>query len=156
MLASLNWPTSWDRLKEQALAPVTVAVLDSGVDGSHPDLAGRICGAFAVEVEGEPVVRERSPTANNDLFGHGTPVAGIIAAIAPNAQIYDLRVFSDKKVERDADFADRVRARIGPAVAIAQHEPRGGAVDPRANDRSVRTRLFPATDRGRGAAKCAV
>jgi subtilisin len=98
MLASLNWPTSWDRLKEQALAPVTVAVLDSGVDGSHPDLAGRICGAFAVEVEDEPVVRERSPTANNDLFGHGTPVAGIIAAIAPNAQIYDLRVFSDKKV----------------------------------------------------------
>ncbi|TMJ32443.1 MAG: hypothetical protein E6G88_03125 [Alphaproteobacteria bacterium] len=78
---------------------MTVAVLDSGVDGSHPDLAGRVVGAVAVEIEnGKPVVHELSPEANNDIFGHGTPVAGIIAAIAPNARIYDVRIFSEKSI----------------------------------------------------------
>ncbi len=99
MLANPSWPKGWDSIREQALAPVTVAVLDSGVDGSHPDLAGRLAGAAAVEIEdGKPVVHELSPTANNDIFGHGTPVAGIIAAIAPNARIFDVRVFSEKNV----------------------------------------------------------
>jgi subtilisin len=99
VLAAPNWSKGWDSIRELALADVNVAVLDSGVDGSHPDLAGRVMGAVAVDIEhGKPVVRELSPTANNDLFGHGTPVAGIIAAIAPNARIFDVRVFSEKSV----------------------------------------------------------
>jgi len=99
VLAAPYWPKGWDSIREQALAPVTVAVLDSGVDGSHPDLAGRVVGAVAVEIEnGKPVVHELSPEANNDIFGHGTPVAGIIAAIAPNARIYDVRIFSEKSI----------------------------------------------------------
>ena len=99
MVAAPYWAKDWDSIREQALAPVTVAVLDTGVDGSHPDLAGRVMGAVAIEIEnGKPVVNELSPTANNDIFGHGTPVAGIIAAIAPNARIFDVRVFSKKSV----------------------------------------------------------
>jgi subtilisin family serine protease len=90
----------WDDIRNRELAPVTVAVLDSGVDASHPDLVGRVDGAIAVELEaaGQPVVRELSPTANNDVFGHGTSVAGIIAAIAPNARIYDVRILSDRNI----------------------------------------------------------
>jgi subtilisin len=89
----------WESLRKRALAPVTVAVLDSGIDGSHPDLAGRIAGACAVELEGDrPVVHELSPTANNDVFGHGTSVAGIIAAIAPNARIFDVRILSERNI----------------------------------------------------------
>jgi subtilisin family serine protease len=92
MLAS-----GWEEIRSMTLQPVTVAVLDSGVDGSHPDLAGRIAGSFVVDFDdGKAVVRELSPTANNDAFGHGTPVAGIIAAIAPNARIYDVRVLTAK------------------------------------------------------------
>jgi subtilisin family serine protease len=91
---------SWEGLRQRSLAPVSVAVLDSGVDGSHPDLAGRVDGAVAVELDAEerPVVQELSPTGNNDVFGHGTSVAGIIAAIAPNARIYDVRILSDKNI----------------------------------------------------------
>jgi subtilisin family serine protease len=90
------WKDGWEGIRQRALAPVSVAVLDTGIDGSHPDLLGRVAGAFAVELEdGKPMVRELSPTANNDAFGHGTSVAGIIATIAPNAQIYDVRVLGN-------------------------------------------------------------
>jgi subtilisin family serine protease len=90
----------WEDLRNRALEPVTVAVLDSGVDAGHPDLAGRVDGAVVVDLDAEqrPVVRELSPKANNDVFGHGTSVAGIIAAIAPNARIYDVRILSDRNI----------------------------------------------------------
>ena len=88
---------AWEEVLHNARAPVAVAVLDSGIDGSHPDLAGRIAGSVGVEFEnGKFVLHEKSPLDNNDGFGHGTAVAGIIAAIAPNAQIYDVRVLSGK------------------------------------------------------------
>ena len=89
----------WDVLKERDLKPVDVAVLDSGIDGSHPDLQGRVATAVAIELdERRPVVRALPASANNDDFGHGTSVAGIIAAIAPNAVIHDVRVLSNRNV----------------------------------------------------------
>jgi len=81
-------------LPKRDLAPVTVAVLDSGIDGSHPDLAGRIVRGmvFEADANGEVASRESDPSANNDLYGHGTGVASIIKRIAPNARFIDLRV----------------------------------------------------------------
>jgi subtilisin family serine protease len=64
---------SWAALPP--LAPVRVAVIDSGVDVGHPELAGRIAGARSF-VGG---------SAKIDRFGHGTFVAGLIAASADNA-----------------------------------------------------------------------
>ena len=52
------------------LAPVKVAVIDSGVDGTLPDFAGQIADAKSF-VGGNPLV---------DTEGHGTFVAGVIAA----------------------------------------------------------------------------
>jgi subtilisin family serine protease len=57
-------------------APVKVAVIDSGVDASHPELAGRIEDATSF-VDNQP---------RKDAQGHGTFVAGVIAAEANNAQ----------------------------------------------------------------------
>ncbi|OPY27038.1 MAG: Halolysin precursor [Methanocella sp. PtaU1.Bin125] len=48
---------------------VTVAVVDSGIDGTHPDFKGRITG-FKDYVAGK--------TSAYDDFGHGTHCAGII------------------------------------------------------------------------------
>ena len=83
-----------EELAKGSLAPVTVAVLDSGVDGSHPDLAGRVArsAVFETDAEGEVQSHETNPAENNDLFGHGTGVASIITRIAPNARIVDVRV----------------------------------------------------------------
>jgi subtilisin len=76
------------------LAPVTVAVLDSGIDGSHPDLAGRVTKSmiFEADAEGNVTVVDSDPKTNNDLYGHGTGVSSIIARIAPNATLIDMRV----------------------------------------------------------------
>lgn len=65
---------------------VTVAVLDTGVDASHPLLKGRV-------LPGYDFIRFR--TQASDPNGHGTHVAGIIAQIAPEANILPVRVIDD-------------------------------------------------------------
>lgn len=64
----------WDAIP--LLPPVRVAVIDSGIDGSHPELASRIVGSRSF-VGG---------SARVDAEGHGTFVAGLIAATVDNAQ----------------------------------------------------------------------
>jgi hypothetical protein len=56
------------------LQPVLVAVVDSGIDGGHPEFKGRIAAAKSF-VGGKAVV---------DTVGHGTFVAGEIAALTGN------------------------------------------------------------------------
>jgi subtilisin family serine protease len=59
---------------------VTVGVIDTGVDGTHPDLDGNVDASRSVScVSGAP---NQDPAAWNDDSGHGTNVAGIIAAEA--------------------------------------------------------------------------
>lgn len=83
-----------EALSASDLSPVTVAVLDSGIDGSHPDLAGRVVRGIVFEADAEGTVcsRESDPSANNDVYGHGTGVASIIARIAPHVRFIDIRV----------------------------------------------------------------
>lgn len=76
---------------------ILVALLDSGVDGTHPDLVGQLIKGY------DPYSRkEISPLKNSDTNGHGTHTAGIIAAkndgagivgLAPNAKIMPIRIF---------------------------------------------------------------
>ena len=83
----------FDELAHQPLAPVEVAVLDSGIDSSHPDLADRIVESVSVQiVDGLPRIERREPGKNNDVYGHGTAVASIICRLAPNARIVDVGV----------------------------------------------------------------
>ena len=55
---------------------VTVAVIDTGVDAGNPDLAGAVVDPAHLE----PATGRIVPGAGTDLDGHGTHVAGIIAA----------------------------------------------------------------------------
>jgi subtilisin family serine protease len=71
-------------------AGVRVAVLDSGVDGTHPALAGRIRTQYDVVTERGAVRCVEAPIT--DSIGHGTACAGIIAALAPEAELTSIQV----------------------------------------------------------------
>ena len=63
-------------LVSQPSAPVVVAVIDSGMDASHPDLVGRMAPGAYDFLLNLPIV--------SDPLGHGTHISGIIAATANN------------------------------------------------------------------------
>jgi hypothetical protein len=63
-LPTISAPAAWDM---SVGSGVTIAILDTGVDGSHPDLAGHI-------VPGWNFYDNNSNTS--DVYGHGTAVAG--------------------------------------------------------------------------------
>lgn len=60
--------------------PMVIAVLDTGVDVTHPDLAGRTLDSI------DTYYLPFEYGYNLDLWGHGTNVAGIIAAAVQNGQ----------------------------------------------------------------------
>ena len=96
-ILEVDAPRAWSQLGLTGRG-VGVAVVDSGVY-PHPDLAGRIVAAIDF-TSAAPTV---SNIPLNDLGGHGTHVAGLIAGdgtrsgglytgVAPNANIIDVRV----------------------------------------------------------------
>ncbi|GAA1478926.1 hypothetical protein GCM10009623_33720 [Nocardioides aestuarii] len=73
-------------------AGVKVAVVDSGVDGGHARVGG-ISGGVALEVDtSAPGGFRVVPGPHEDLVGHGTACAAIIRSLAPEAEIYSVRV----------------------------------------------------------------
>lgn len=82
-------------LRNIRLKPVSVAVIDTGVDSSHEVLRKCVYGAWEfIDKDGEIVERSLPLRSNNDDAGHGTAVASIIAKIAPNARILDFKVLN--------------------------------------------------------------
>ena len=87
-------------------APVTVAVVDSGVEDTHPDLAGRVDTERSVKCSVNGVATQDF-YGWRDEFYHGTHVAGIIAAnhndigidgIAPQATIVAIQATNDNRL----------------------------------------------------------
>ena len=69
---------------------VKVAILDSGVEVGHP-MVGELAGAVAISLdENEGPIAEDD--TEGDLCGHGTACAGIVRALAPEAEIHSVRV----------------------------------------------------------------
>ena len=69
---------------------VRVAIVDSGIDTSHPDLRGKIVKSVEARLDGKRIVFDES--AAGDSAGHGTACAGIVMSIAPGARIYSVKV----------------------------------------------------------------
>ncbi len=100
----LDWLDARDAWRHADGAGVTVAVLDSGVDASHPDLAGQVLPGMDF-VDG-------TTDGRIDPVGHGTTVAALIAGLdtdadgvaglAPKAKILPVRVLNNKNRYEDA------------------------------------------------------
>lgn len=90
-LTTLRAEKTWKSTRGQG---VVVAVVDTGVDATHPDLRGRV-------LKGRNLIAGNTDT--RDQNGHGTHVAGVIAAtagnrrgiagLAPKADILPVRIF---------------------------------------------------------------
>ncbi|MFD7337435.1 type VII secretion-associated serine protease mycosin [Streptomyces violascens] len=94
-LTAMHTQQAWRTTKGKGM---TVAVLDTGVDGSHPDLAGQV-------LPGNDLVGFGAGQGSRDWARHGTAMAGIIAGhghgagnqsgvlgVAPEARILPVRV----------------------------------------------------------------
>ena len=93
-LDAVNAEGAWSRATG---AGIIVAVIDTGVDGTHPDLQGKVVEGYDPEIDS--VI---PPNTDSDTYGHGTHVAGIIAAkndgkgitgLAYDAQIMPILIF---------------------------------------------------------------
>ena len=127
-LAPKQWHLEFNRTFDfwetpPLLPAVRVAVIDSGIDGDHPDFAGKIADAKSF-VGGSALVDEE---------GHGTFVAGLIAAMSttPSASRASARPPSCSSRRSSTARPDRRRGRgegdqVGGRAGRArdQHEPR--------------------------------
>lgn len=102
-------------------AGVVVAVIDSGVDGDHPQLAGRVLPGF-------DFVRN-VPGAQFDCAPHGTAVASIIAAapaagtafhgVAPDVRLLPIRVTDRDSIDESSGAGGPRAETIGTAIRYA-------------------------------------
>ena len=69
---------------------IRVCILDSGIERDHP-LVGDLAGSVAVEVGPDDEVSLVDDT-EGDLCGHGTACAGIVRSLAPDCELFSVRV----------------------------------------------------------------
>ncbi len=117
-LAQINAPSAW---RYGTGAGVRIGIVDTGVDLTHPDLAGKVvAAATCINTGGNPAQCSSAPGAGQDDNGHGTDVAGIAAAwglgvagVAPGASLVVAKVLDS----RGSGNVDDVSAGIEWVVA---------------------------------------
>ena len=92
-IQKINAPQAWTAFSDKGTG-IKVAILDTGIDTAHPDL--RVAGGVTYVI---------GTTTYNDDHGHGTHVAGIVAAldngigvvgVAPEAALYAVKVLNSQ------------------------------------------------------------
>lgn len=88
-------------------AGVRIAVVDSGVEYDHPAVGDSVRGGVVVEYDSKAKnnFRIKPDDQPADVSGHGTACAGIIHSIAPQAEIYSVRVLGRNMGGRAIQFA---------------------------------------------------
>jgi subtilisin family serine protease len=144
-LVSKQWYLTQSRFYEPwltlpALEQVPVAVIDSGVDSGHPELAGKILDAKSF-VGG---------SAREDTLGHGTFVAGLIAAavgndigiagLAPSAELLVAKVVTKSRSISVESEARAIRWAVDSGARVINMSL-GGVRDPIDPSRDSYSRL---------------
>jgi subtilisin family serine protease len=137
-LAQSRFYESWVTLP--AFEPIPVAVIDSGVDTGHPELARKVLGARSF-VGG---------SAREDTLGHGTFVAGLIAAgvdngigiagLSPSAELLVAKVVTRGRTIPVEAEAKAIRWAVENGARVINMSL-GGARDPLDPSRDTYSRL---------------
>jgi subtilisin len=90
---------------------IRIAVLDSGIESTHPQLAG-LTLADDVAIVDDGIQLRATPGGGRDVFGHGTAIAGILRRLAPEAQIGSFRVLGEQLRSRTTVIREGVRQAI--------------------------------------------
>ncbi len=99
---------------------VRVAIVDSGIEADHPAVGGQWRGGVIVSYDGRTrsKVRLENDGERIDLFGHGTACAGIIHSLAPEAELYSVRVLGRDLTGRAYQFAGGLRWAIDNGMDV--------------------------------------
>lgn len=87
-------------------AGVRVAIVDSGIDAHHPAVGGVQGG---VVLEPGPAGVQVIDGPHDDLYGHGTACAAIVRSLAPDCELYSVRVLGATLSGKGAVFAEGLR-----------------------------------------------
>lgn len=148
---------AWD--VSRGASNVTIAIIDEGVDYSHPDLnvPGKLVTGY------DAVNRVNDPNPIND-DAHGTACAGIAAAatgngtgvsgVAPNCRLMGIRIAyraGEQWVTSDAQIADGINTAVARGADVLSNSW-GGGLPSSAITNAIRT----AKTAGRGGRGCVV
>ncbi|CAM3827478.1 S8 family serine peptidase [Isoptericola cucumis] len=126
--AQIGAPTAWDAGVDGT--GTTVAVLDTGVDVAHPDLAGKVVAEENFSTSATPA----------DGHGHGTHVASTVAGtgagsdgrrsgVAPGADLLSGKVLSDAGTGYDSDIIAGMEWAAGAGADVVNLSLGGGPTD---------------------------
>jgi len=85
--AAIRPETTWQGCTGRG---VSVAIVDSGIDVEHPDLKGKIKDSVEAVSEAGKIVFQ--PSTSGDQAGHGTACAGLVLKVAPEVDLYSVKV----------------------------------------------------------------
>ena len=136
-LDTVRVPTAWDR--SQGSRGQVVAVIDTGVNGTHPDLRGHtVAGYNAITKAGI------AAGAASDDNGHGSMVSGIVAAgtgngegiagVAWSAEVMPVKVLDSNGEGADSDVVDGINWAVAHGAKILNLSLGGDADSPVLHD----------------------
>ncbi|HJV44226.1 MAG TPA: S8 family peptidase [Bacillota bacterium] len=114
-ISSIKAPEAWSNSQGQG---IKIGIIDTGIDATHPDLRGRMFGGINTADKTSPFV---------DPNGHGTHIAGIIAAInnhfgvvgvAPLSHLYSIKAFRADGTALLTDLADAIHWAMNENIQI--------------------------------------
>jgi subtilisin family serine protease len=154
-MTAIKAPQAWDRTKGSP--SVTVAVMDTGVDVNHPDLAANIwtnsseIPGNGIDDDGNGYIDDvhgwnfnADTNAPTDVFGHGTHVAGTVGAVGDNnlgvtgvnwsVSVMPLKICSDDGFCNTSDEVSALEYAVENHAKIANASFGGSFPDPAEED----------------------
>ncbi|MFN8370584.1 MAG: S8 family serine peptidase [Bacteriovoracaceae bacterium] len=100
--ATVNLKAAWEKFEKKK--DVVVAVIDTGIDNTHPFLKDNIyvpTGSVSALNFGYDFSKKKMTNTPSDEHGHGTHVSGIIKSIFPEVKILALKYFNPEASGQD-------------------------------------------------------